>query len=61
MKHYLVTYKGDYLGGNAVVVASSKEEAIELARVHRDTWKFSNVEVKELESIGVIYNDCGDY
>lgn len=61
MKNYYITYKGDYFGGNAVVRAESKEEAVELLKVDGDTWNFFDVKVVELNKSGVLYNDCGDY
>tara|TARA_R100001480_G_scaffold53229_1_gene66483 strand:+ start:174 stop:371 length:198 start_codon:yes stop_codon:yes gene_type:complete len=60
-KVYLVTYSGLWLGGKCVVVAEDEKQAIILASVHENTCRFENVEVKELPSFGVVYNDNGEY
>lgn len=64
MKQWLVTYDGLWLGGKAVVVAASQQEAEELVRNHKSTVKFNNVftaELGELSESCVLYNDNGDY
>lgn len=61
MKIFEVNYDGMWLGGAAIVVAETAEEAIELVKNHSSTVSFENVRVEELPSRGVIYNDNGDY
>lgn len=61
MKIFRVDYKGLWLGGTAIVIAETAEEAIELARNHRSSIEFENVTIEELPSSGVVYNDNGDY
>lgn len=61
MKIFKVNYSGLWLGGIAIVVAETAEEAVELARNHRSSIEFENVTVEELPSSGVVYNDNGDY
>ena len=65
MRPYLVTYKGLWLGGKAVVMATNKEHAERLAKEHPSTIDFEKVSVDEIECEGdgacVLYNDNGDY
>lgn len=61
MKIFKVSYRGLWLGGTAIIVAETAEEAIEQARNHRSSIEFENVTVEELPSSGVVYNDNGDY
>ncbi|AXC43152.1 hypothetical protein [Salmonella phage S124] len=61
MKIFKVNYRGLWLGGTAIVIAKTEEEAIELARNHRSSIEFEDVTVEELPSTGVVYNDNGDY
>lgn len=58
---YRVGYEGMWLGGEAIVLASSAEEAIELVRKDNKTCLFNHVTVEELPLSGVILNDNGDY
>jgi hypothetical protein len=53
-----------WLGGKAVVLAESEEQAIELVRSHRSTLEFEKVEVAACVPVTepvVIFNDNGDY
>lgn len=61
MKIFRVDYKGLWLGGTAIVIAETAEEAIELARNHRSSIEFEDAKAEELPSNGVVYNDNGDY
>lgn len=61
MKVFEVRYDGLWLGGKAIVIAETKEEAIELVRNHSSTISFEDVMVNELPSTGVVHNDNGDY
>lgn len=61
MKVFEVRYDGLWLGGKAIVIAETKEEAIELVRNHSSTISFEDVRVNELPSTGVVHNDNGDY
>lgn len=61
MKIFRVNYSGLWMGGVAIVIAETKEDAIEQVRNHRSTVEFENVTVEELPSSGVVYNDNGDY
>lgn len=62
---WLVTYKGSYLSG-AAIVSAPDEEAAKIA-VERDprTVCFEDVEVKRIlvleNAVQVLYNDNGDY
>lgn len=60
-KVYRVDYEGSWLGGIAVVVAGSEEEAERLVEADPKTVDFKNVEVSLLDGNGVLYNDNGDY
>ena len=61
-KYYIVTYQGMYLGGQAVVMAKSAEEAIELVRCDSGTLKFNNPTAEEIKpKNGVLFNWVGDY
>ncbi|WCX68747.1 hypothetical protein [Salmonella phage GSW6] len=61
MKIFRVNYSGLWMGGVAIVIAETKEDAIEQTKNHRSTIDFENVTVEELPSSGVVYNDNGDY
>lgn len=64
LKRWHISYKGLWLGGTAIVLAHSEEEAIELVRDHPDTLNFEDYFVAELEQpLGscVLYNNNGDY
>lgn len=61
MKIFRVNYSGLWMGGVAIVIAETKEDAIEQVRNHRTTLEFKNVTVEKLPSSGVVYNDNGDY
>ena len=64
MKAYIITYEGVYLGGAAVVIAESRDQALELLAAHPDTQSLDDgLEVKEIGiySAIVLYNDNGDY
>jgi hypothetical protein len=59
---YKVTYEGLWMGGVAIVIAENETQAIELVKEHEDTVNFcSTPTVKLLPSIGVVYNDNGNY
>ncbi|EJT0117313.1 hypothetical protein NVX19_003589 [Salmonella enterica] len=61
MKIFRVNYSGLWMGGVAIVIAETEEDAIEQVKNHRTTLEFKNVTVEELPSSGVVYNDNGDY
>jgi hypothetical protein len=64
MKAFLITYDGVWLGGKAVVLAETKEEAIELVKNDEQTVEFNDVQVEQELDIKfpcVFYNDNGDY
>lgn len=61
MRLWLVTYAGSYLGGKAVVSAKDEETARKLVELDIRSTNFVEVEVEELDTSGVIYNDNGDY
>lgn len=61
MSIFKVTYNGLWMGGVAIVVAETPEQAIELVKNHKDTIEFNRVDVELLEPTGVLYNDNGDY
>ncbi|CCI88475.1 hypothetical protein BN79_047 [Yersinia phage phiR2-01] len=61
MNIFKVTYNGLWMGGVAIVVAETPEQAIELVKNHKDTIEFNRVDVELLEPTGVLYNDNGDY
>lgn len=64
MKAWAIEYEGSYLGGTAVVVATSREEAISLLKADPQTCGFTNVVVMgsfDLTKAQVLYNDNGDY
>jgi hypothetical protein len=61
MDAYLVTYKGLWLGGKAIVIAENQDHALQLVKDHETTGRFTSVTVELLPSSGVIYNDNGDY
>lgn len=66
MNAYRVDYAGLWMGGTAVVLASTHEEASALARTHPLTLNFDKGEVR-VEDLGpidearVLYNANGDY
>jgi hypothetical protein len=65
MKAYLVTYSGLWLGGEAVALANSAEEAIALVKSHPRALNFTDVQAEEIaENLNtplVLLNDNGDY
>lgn len=74
MKVFVVSYRGLWLGGKAVVLAESSEEALRLAEQHPETACFqadrkghptydaSAEEITaDLATPAVLYNDNGDY
>ena len=65
MKVYYVQYDGSYLGGHAVVLATSADRAIELVKNHDKTFNFKNATVEEVSSSvmrsSVLYNWAGEY
>lgn len=60
MKYYEVTYDGLWLGGSAVVIAESTEDALRLVEDDYRTINFKNATVTEISG-PVLYNDSGDY
>ena len=61
---YEVSYHGLWLGGVAIVIADSEEEAIELVNQDSATVAFTNITTKVIQkgyAKGVLYNDNGDY
>lgn len=66
MKAYHFTFKGSYLGGNAVVLAYSLEEAQKIMREHLDLAGYADNKF-ELQAAcedgepGMFYFDTGDY
>lgn len=65
MKIFKVTYKGEWLGGKAIVQAKSAKQAVELVRQDQRTARFTDVEVEVIkcdpQEPKVLYNDDGDY
>lgn len=71
MKAYEVSYNGSYLGGHAVVLANSAEEAIQLVKAHPSTCNFNypkeahKPEAREITCVldrpVVLLNWDGDY
>lgn len=61
MKLFLVTYSGSWMGGRAVAVAKNEDEAIELVRNDSNTSNFTDPQVTELPTDGVVYNWDGEY
>lgn len=65
MRVYVVSYRGLWMGGQAVVLADSPEQATEMVRTHPDTVGFEDVKVQsstpDLRMPHVIVNDNGDY
>lgn len=66
MKAFLFEFEGDWLGGNAVVLGSSLEEASKIMREHLNTagFKHQHFELKaacEDGEPGMFYFDTGDY
>jgi hypothetical protein len=63
LKAYKVLYDGLCLGGVAIVLAYTEQEAIGLVSKDSKTCDFENVRVAELihEPGAVLYNDNGDY
>lgn len=60
MKYWDVTYDGSYLGGSAIVIAETPDEAIELVRNHKTTTNFKDVRADEVNG-PVLFNWNGDY
>lgn len=60
LKTYIVSYKGLWLGGAAVVLAATAAEATRLTKKHARTVNFDNVSVSEVKG-PILYNDNGDY
>ena len=61
-KFWLVTYSGLWLGGKAVVVAETADEAIELVKNDAGTQNFKKATAEEIKpENGVLYNDNGNY
>ena len=58
---YEVTYDGLWLGGTAIVFATSPEDAIAQVAADSTTVGFKDVTVKLLPKNGVVYNDNGNY
>jgi hypothetical protein len=64
MKAYYITYDGIWLGGKAVVLAESEDEALDLVKNDKATIEFTDVGVEEVHDLTeavVLYNDSGDY
>jgi len=64
MNIYVISYKGSWLGGTAVVLAKSARQAIELVEQDPSTIDFTEVEITHLASVDqpeVIYNNNGEY
>lgn len=61
MKNFTVRYNGLWMGGVSVVFAESEEEAIKKVEAHPMTIEFTDVQVEENDTDGVVYNDNGDY
>ena len=66
MRAWQVDYSGMWLGGTAIVLAESEDEALRLVEQHpgtvcsdRETWK--NAKATEITMEGVLYNWNGDY
>ena len=68
MKIYHVQYKGAERGGDAVVMARSRQEAMHMVREHPDTVLFKDIDVQEVVDLDhcssiapkMIYHDNGD-
>lgn len=58
---YKVTYDGLWLGGTAIVVATSPEDAIAQVAADSGTTNFKDAEAELLPKNGVVYNDNGNY
>ena len=58
---YEVTYSGSWLGGRAIVFATSPDDAIEQVRIDNATVNFVDVKASVLPKAGVVYNDNGEY
>ncbi len=58
---YKVTYDGLWLGGVALVYATSSDEAIAQVAGDSKTIMFKNPKAELLPETGVVYNDNGDY
>ena len=64
LKAFLVTYKGLWLGGKAVVLADCADTACDMVREHKSTITFEQVEATEVgqgDKACVLFNDKGDY
>lgn len=61
---YVISYKGSWLGGKAVVLANDKEHAIQLLKDDPMTINPEEIEIVDVRSTattGVIFNDNGEY
>lgn len=58
---YKVTYDGLWLGGTALVFATSPEDAIAQVAADAGTANFKDATAEVLPKSGVVYNDNGDY
>jgi len=64
MNIYVISYKGSWLGGTAVVLAKSARQAIELVEQDPSTIDFTEVEITGYDDIitpKVLYNNNGEY
>jgi hypothetical protein len=64
LRVFVVHYHGVWLGGSAVVLAATAEEAIEMARTDSQTARFEKVTVEEVGDAltpRVVFNWNGDY
>ena len=65
MNLYRVTYRGLWMGGEAIVLAETAQRAIELASLHKDSVNFDKPWAEQIDhplaSEGVINNDNGNY
>jgi hypothetical protein len=61
-KFWRINYWGSHLGGRAIVMAPTAEEAIEALRPQVDEEEFTAVSAVEIApENGVLYNWNGDY
>lgn len=63
MSVFEVQYKGLWMGGCAIVIAETEQEAIRLVREHESTVDFTGVSCTPLGPVRqmVAYNRNGDY
>lgn len=64
LRAFLVRYRGLWLGGQSVVLATDSQSAVELVRNHPDTMKFEKEEAFDIGAVDgpvVLYNHNGDY